>query len=301
MAALTASQILRTRARLLMNAEIKNAETLYYGGLAALGQKTLGTASERGRASAYTGAAGEIPAGLILPGGDQTPTGGTMDRDGVLGDITPPTGEDIPSASIDIGGTIIENVTVTGASAVTDTVGQFVYCSTDNVSDLTLTRPTRGVPLGFIVNYRTGTSCDVYLFSLAEIMLAGLAGNGQYTWHLGVVVAEASDAANLLTGIECPHAGLITDFYAICASAPADADMAMDINLEIDGTNVNGGVVELRTADTLGLKKSGTAITADNAFSEGSLIDVEAASVTAGTVGDGIYNLYAEVQPLPGS
>jgi len=103
----------------------------------------------------------------------------------------------------------------------------------------------------------------------------------------------------MLTGIEAPHHGRITRVYGIVSRAATDADVDIDINLEIDGTNLTGGVIEYLFSDAIGTKKAGTAITDDglNAFHEGSLIDVEAVVNTAGTATDvGQMAIYAEVQ-----
>jgi len=78
----------------------------------------------------------------------------------------------------------------------------------------------------------------------------------------------------------------------------AGADL--DVNLEVDGTNLTGGVIEWVLADSNGDKKAGTAVTDDgaNLFHQGDLIDVEVAMNTASTAG--LMGIYAEVLAQPG-
>lgn len=281
--------------------EIINTSTVFYGGQMFLGDQTHATAASRGRIAAYTGAAGQLQWGMLKPGGNGGADGFGADRNGLVGDTG---ASPVVAASCEHDGYYLRNVPVAGVTTVNNSVGRLVYLNdTDNpLADLTLTRPTRGIPWGVISRYRSGDDCDVRAFSTWEKYICSLGGAGQYMWCLGVVVTETGGAGDLLIGIEAPHHGLITAVYAICASEPTDANMHMDIQFEIDGANLTGGVITLDFADTIGLKKSGTAVTGGNTMREGSLIDVEslAAGFVAGTAGDGIYNLYAEVQPLGG-
>lgn len=291
MAARDTSALLRFRKQLTQRFQIRNASVVYHGAMAALGSPTHATSANRGRISPFTGAAGEIPVGLILPGPN-------VDRDGYTGDTSE---SPVPDAEVAIGGGVLEDVGVAGASAVTDCVGSLVYLNdTDNPSaDLTLTRPTRGVPQGIVVAYRSGDNCDVYLFSMAEIYIIGLTGNGQELMHLGHFDANTVANGDLRTAIPMPFRGRFLEVFAMIDEAVAGAGATASINLEIDGTNVTGGVVTVAENDAKGTKKAGTAITAANVFSEGSTVDVEAASVTDASAGS--FDLYAIVERLPGS
>lgn len=281
--------------------EIINTSTVFYGGQLFLGGQTHATATSRGRVAPYTGAAGQIQWGISKPGGNTGPDGFGVDRDGLVGNTG---AAPVVAAGSEHDGYYLVNVPVAGVTTVNNSVGRIVYLNdTDNpLIDLTLTRPTRGQPWGVITRYRSGDDCDVRAFSTWEKYICSLGGAGQYTWCLGVIVTETGGAGNLLIGLKAPHHGIITDVYAICASEPVDANMHMDVELEIDGVNLTGGTVTLDFADTIGLLKQGTAVTGNNTMREGSAIDVEslAAGFVAGTAGDGIYNLYAEVQPLGG-
>jgi hypothetical protein len=214
-----------------------------------------------------------------------------------LGDTaaTPP-----PEARLNVDPKIYPNQSVTGVSGRAN-IGALVYLSSDN--DFTLTRPAGGGPIGMILEYHADGTADVFLFGLAGQCAIYLAGGGRQVIHLGTVVAELGAAGDMLKGIVATFHGKITSVYAICASAPVDADMNMDVELEINGTNLTGGTITLNFADAISDKKSGTAITAGNVVHEGDLIDVEAiaAGFVAGTAGDGIYNIYAEIEPLLGA
>ena len=286
MAALTAVQLITLRDTRLQSLQARNAAALFAGGVAqASGQD--GAAANRGRLSPFTGAASEIPFGRVL----RNATGDTA--------ATP-----IVEGELSLESYVLQNVDVAGATAWTDSVGRIVFLNdTDNPSaDLTFVRPARGLPFGMVVRYRTGDNCDVYVFSAAESWIIALGGAGQYLWNLGSVVTETGAAGDLLTGIVAPHHGEFLRFDAYCASEPVDVNMHMDVQLEIATVNTTGGVVTLDFADTIGLRKVGTAITAGGVFSEGAAIDVESlvAGFGAGTAGDGVYNLLAEVRMLPG-
>lgn len=290
MAARSSSAAIRFRQRLNLRFQIRNSSVLYHGSVAALGDLSLATAAQRGRISPFTGAAGEIPFGIVMPDPN-------VDRDGYTGDTA---ASPIRDAELYLGGGVLEDVDVAGASAVTDCVGRIVYLNdTDNPSaDLTLTRPTRGVPMGIVAGYRTGDNCDVLLFSVETLIAIGLGGNGQELMHLGHFDANTVANGDLRTAIPMPFHGRFLEVFAMIDVAVAGAGATASINLEIGGTNVAGGVVTIAENDAKGTKKAGTAITAANVFSEGSTVDVEAASVTDASAGS--FDLYAIVERLPG-
>ena len=57
------------------------------------------------------------------------------------------------------------NPLTVGTSAVTH-VGDLVYCLDDNILDLTSSSNLKA--MGRIIRWRTGTKCDVYVFSPQE-------------------------------------------------------------------------------------------------------------------------------------
>lgn len=74
-------------------------------------------------------------------------------------------GDGTEEARVDIGGKILERVSVTGATGQGD-VGELVYASDENTFDLSATANTKAV--GVAVRYHTGTKMDVMLFTPGE-------------------------------------------------------------------------------------------------------------------------------------
>lgn len=99
--------------------------------------------------------------------------------------------------------------------------------------------------------------------------------------------AIVSGAGDRITSYPLPPIkGKIGAMRAVISIAPVGVGGTMLLNAEIDGTNVTGGVVTVATGDAVGAVKAGTAITAANTFSPGSVLDIEAATVTAMTAGE---------------
>lgn len=265
-----------------LNLEVVNAAEMYGSAYVAAHAPTHGTAALRGRVFPYNDQNFAIPLGFST----RRRTGNTA-------------ANPIPSLAIAIDRQLAE-VPVAGTASREDNL-RMVYGTDDNT--FTITRPALGHPIGIILNWITGTTCRVYFFSLGELVAVALAGAGKHLLHLGVVAPVLGAAGDLITGIVAPYHGLITSIYATCIRAATDVNVHMDIQAEIGGTNTTGGIVTLDFADAVAAKKAGTAITGLNEMHEGDLIDVEAlaAGLVAGTATDvGEYNLYAEVQPLPG-
>lgn len=71
-----------------------------------------------------------------------------------------------PEVAINDSGEILENVDVTGVSAIDD-VGDLVYALNDN--DMTLTANTNQKAIGWVCKYHgSSTKCDVQLFTAQE-------------------------------------------------------------------------------------------------------------------------------------
>jgi hypothetical protein len=286
MAAATANLVRKVRDRQKAAFKIKNAVTLWGGAYAAIGHFDNATAGNRGRALSHIDdTAGLIPAGFV----DQKEVGDS--------------GETV-LASIQLDGHIEYQLAITDIAGDITDVGRKVYLTDD--ATFTLTAPATiggSLPVGITIRFNAADSFDVYFFSFGELCAMALAGGARRTWCLGAVVAEAGTGnANLLTGIVCPFHGRLVGYYLICASAPADADVAGPVSLEVNGTDVDYGTANptINFADTLGLKISGSGTAPDVAIHEGDLIDVESDFTAAGTVGDGIYNVYADIRLEPG-
>lgn len=73
-----------------------------------------------------------------------------------------------PEVTVNDTGLILEQITVTGISAIDD-VGDLVYATNDNPNDCTLTAATNQKAIGKVVKWHnSGTKCDVQLFTAAE-------------------------------------------------------------------------------------------------------------------------------------
>jgi hypothetical protein len=259
--------------------EIVNAAVCYEGGYLMQGGPSHATATTTGRIQPYNDEVGSIPFGRCQKGG----TGATA-------------ANPIPRATSDLEAHILKAVAVTGVTALTD-VGKVVYMTDDNT--LTLTRPTYGLPVGHIIAWRATTSCDVLFWGVIGTDILALAGAAQERWLLAVVTGIAAAGADVATGIVAPYHGKINAVYGIVSAALVGAGADLSYNLEIGGTNVTGGVVQVLLADATGTKKAGTAVTAANVFHEGDLIDVEVAVATAST--GGLVMIFAEVERLLGT
>lgn len=269
------------------NRQIVNTSIMYKDAFTALCTPTHGTAASRGRVKPWSGAAGEM---LLGRWGQGKTTGDTS-------------ASPIVNGQIQLDDVVLENVLVAGlaSSEFQRDALNYVYAGDDNMlASLTLTQPAapNDKPVGMIWQGQSATRADVLIFGFRTRLFMEFCS--VQTWFLGVVGAETAAAGNLLTGIEMSLHGKFIDFYSICIEASTDADWTQLVNLEIGGTNVTGGVITQATADAQGEKQAGTAITAANEFHAGDLVDVEAATVTAGTANNGRYGLYATVLLLPG-
>ncbi len=269
-----------TAGRRYIAPQVVNASQLFGGSYVALGSQFHATAANQGRAFPWNDANGSIPLGF-----NQQGVTGDASRDNL--------------AQTNIEGRVIEQLAVTGASAITD-VGKWVYMTDDGT--FTLTKTTPNIPVGFTTDWYSGTSCDVYMLSLGELLCMQAAG-GVHKQLQALIGVGITASGNLATGIVAPCHGQITAVNAHCVIGPTDADVDIDINVEIGGTDITGGVCALLAADVAGDKKAGTAVTADDAevFHEGDLIDIDGVVNTAGTAADpGLYQVIIDYTIQPG-
>lgn len=258
--------------------EVGNAVQVYSGGF--IGIRGPDHATTQGYLVPYNDEAGMIFAG----GAAETTT---------LGDTTasPP-----PETRTNVGDKVICRATVTGVASRGDILKP-VYATDDNT--LTLTRPTTGEVVGVVVDWHTGTTCDVMFLSLDARVSAATTTDLLF---LGAIDFASTADGDLRTGIVAPYHGEIIEIFAMVSIPLVGSGGTTAINLEIDGTNVTGGTLVMSTAagGTLGTKLTATAITAANVIREGSAIDVEA-TLTAGTRTSGAIELFAKVQRRPGA
>lgn len=286
MVALTTDVQLSTAEADALAYQVLNTAQIFAGGLVAVGTPTHPTAGRRGRAFPWTGAAGERLVGISISGG--------VNGAGVTGNAA-----ETVEVSVSPLGRVAKRVTVTGVTTLAG-VGEPVFAADDDSRTLTLTRPTRGIAVGKVTRFYTGSICDVYLYSQAE--LDATAGVGQrYLMPLGSYDMDTIATGNVTTSLVMPHAGRFISLHAKVDIAVAGAGATTDFNLEIGAVNVTGGVVTVSTAASAvkGVINNGTAITGANVFSEGALLDIEA--VTAVDAAAGRVDLYALVERLAGA
>lgn len=270
MAALSAGANLAVYKPDLQSLEIVDADTVYQNGLVAL---------SAGEIKDYSGAAGETPIGIA--------------QETVLGNAESPAAR----AMVDVGPKVLKKVDVSGVTAISD-VGAIVYLNTDNFADLTLTRPTRGVPIGFVTRWYSGDDCDVQVFSWAELVLVGFAGNGADLVHLGHFTAANVTAADLIKAT-IPYRYRVISAYAVVEKALAGGT-SITITLKKGSTALTGGVITFGT-DAAAAKVDASAITqnANSILSESDTLTGTFA--VSGTYTAGTFNVFAIVRKLPGA
>lgn len=240
-------------------------------------------ATTQGFVDSYAGEKGMFFAG-ILEHAD-----GLTEKLGATADTPPPEG------GIFLEPTILKRVSVAGVASRGDIL-KLVY-ATDNQT-LTLTRPaTNSTPIAVVVNFHTGTTCDVLLFGFAVQAAIDLAGAGKDIIYLGSIDFGTSADGDLKTGIPMPYHGEILEFFTITEATLVGAGGTILVNGELGGVNITGGVVTVSTAAqaAVGTKSAGTAITALSTFHDGDLLDIEGASA-GGTRTSGSVGLYAVVK-----
>ena len=280
--ALATDQVYDVTPAQLVNPEIVNTDRVFGGSYVMLGSFDHATVADRGRVQAWNDEEGAIPFCFSIKG-DTT------------GDTTV---ADPPDSNLDIFPRIIKGLPVAALVGNITDVSRLVYATDDNT--FTITRPALTAPLGIIVASVSAAAADVLFFGADTMISMALAGQGLTTWHLGTISGNVSGSGNGATGIEAPHRGRILSVYGSIITNLNGGGADLDINLEIGGTNVTGGVIPWLLADAQGAKKAGYAVTDDgnNLFHQGDLIDIEIAMNTAST--DGYMAVYANVLCEPG-
>lgn len=268
--------VVRQGPELLTTMPVKDALVIYAGALCAISGPNA--AASNGYVVDHEQVAGLIPLGIL----NKKVTG---DSDG-----TPVP----PSAEILLNSAIVKKA-VTGVDGIND-VGKPVYAS-DNQT-YTLTRPSNKVlPSGMVLEHLSGTSCWILLFGVDVLAAMAIGGGERQLLALGNYQWAAIANGDLRTAIPMQGHGKIVGVFAMVDEVMVGAGGTVDVNLEIGGTDVTGGVVTVSTAagGTRGTKLAGTAVTAANVFHEGDALDVEAANA-GGTRTSGTFDLYAVVE-----
>lgn len=204
---------------------------------------------------------------------------------------------------------ILRNVTITGLSARSDKYKP-VYM-TDNQT-FTLTRPSCGLPVGFVDHWVSGTTGDIYLLSKEAAWLFSYTQGDKFVLDFGLILSNAltgtAEAVLWILAAAKKHFTIDSLVFA-CASFDAHSVAgAQSAHLEIAGVATTGGVVTLACTDVdttadQGVAASVTAITALNEVHIGDQVElVMAASGTGFTVDcNSAYHAYALCTLLPGA
>lgn len=118
-------------------------------------------------------------------------------------------------------------------------------------------------------------------------------GNDVLLLQIPVDLVAIAAAGDVVTEIRPGVYGTIEYVEFVITKPATTAAKAATLNLEIDTTNVTGGVIALTSANAtpLGKALAGTAITALNTLTPDSKLSVEAATVTAFLEGTGFLNI----------
>lgn len=110
-------------------------------------------------------------------------------------------------------------------------------------------------------------------------------------------LASLAANGNILTGWVPGFKGRFLSAKFAIHKAATTASKRADINLEINGVDVTGGVISITSAEATPAGKiiSGTAITANNAFDVDDVVDIELSNVTAHVEGDGTLILMCQI------
>lgn len=204
---------------------------------------------------------------------------------------------------------IVNKISVTGASAITD-IGKLVYC-TDG-STYTLTKPTTGLPVGFITNWRSSTYCDVYFFGFKDAVNWQIARGHREIMDFGTFPTNALQGTAAVTLFTAPAALKHYKFISLHAQPMAHDNAAVagaqTVNLAIGGTNVTGGVLSLGYGDCdaagdMGTEIDATAITAANEVHEGDVVTLLMAASGTGFTADAAaaFKIYAIIENMIGA
>lgn len=114
------------------------------------------------------------------------------------------------------------------------------------------------------------------------------AGVGVYVLSIPITLVQITGAVDVLTEYTPGHAFKILSFDARVTEVVTTAGDGISLNLEINATNVTGGVIALTSANStpLGVAIAGTAVTGANTGTASDTISIEA-TIGAGAFAEG--------------
>lgn len=127
---------------------------------------------------------------------------------------------------------------------------------------------------------------------IRSVYVVSRATSGAIQKSILSIPVKLSKVANgdLLTNFTPGFPGRIVKASLAITDPATTADKAATLNLEINSTNISGGVLSLASANcgTLGAVVNATAISGNNVFDADDTISVEASGVTAFAEGEGV-------------
>lgn len=188
--------------------------------------------------------------------------------------------------SIDVSGRELHGVDVVGVTAQAN-VGEPVYCTSDNVTDLTLTPGAFTKPIGRLIDFRSTSDMDVELFTPAEYHAYGSMG----CWSRFINLATLANG-DTVTDWTPGFRGRVVKWWFETMVAVTTGAKAATLNLEVGSTNMTGGTIVLSGTYAHGvIQAQASAFTAGTAFGNTDTLAIEAASVTAFAEGNGTLHI----------
>lgn len=214
---------------------------------------------------------------------------------------------------------INSNVTVSVGTSAWMTVGQNIFIETAGNFEVVSFPTAQSVVLKYL-DYTGNTNAGNTITAGAQVSPSGVqaplsaalptaltdstTGTASNTLAPGTGVEtlifyiEAATIANgdLMTNYVPGYNFKILKFEARCAKPVTTGAKAATLNLEIDTTNITGGVISLAGTYALGAAQAGTAVTGANTGTNTQSISIEAAAVTAFV--EGAFWLIIEIQNM---
>lgn len=281
--ALTEGQNIESRATTVIEPEIVNAQTIDAGGLTVIGRGDAAIVANRGRAQKYANTADLFPVGF-------------QQQQDTLGDTS---ASPIPRANIRTEDFILERVAVAGlAGDVTDMLKAVYFTDEDT---LTFTEPAGpNMVAGHVIKPVDSSQADVLIFGMISLMLQAMArAGGRETILIGLVSGVSGGgytAANVYTLLSRIK---FDDVYGVVVEPLIGAGADLDINIEIGGVDVTGGVIPWVLADAVGAKKASVGpITAGGVGTKGANVGFDVVETVVST--GGLLGLYGLARHEPG-
>ncbi|QEL18303.1 hypothetical protein [Limnoglobus roseus] len=182
-----------------------------------------------------------------------------------------------------------------GGVAATD-VNKPVYAISGNDYQVSLTPPATGFTeaIGYVEDVISAT--DVLIKPRYKKQPAQGAGGGRMSFAFPVNLASVTGTQDVVTNFTPGFAGKVVGFSYVANVPATTASKLATFNLEVNTTDLTGGVIALTTAlaTPMGKTTNSTAITAGNAFGASDSFSIEASSVTAFAEGSGTFVVVVE-------